>query len=146
VRLNIWDTAGQERFRAILKAYFRNAVGAILVFSLTDRASFDALGAGLADVHSLCAPNVAVLLVGNKCDLAADRVIGDAEACAFGGRHGLDYVETSACDSTNVTETFVRLATAMRESHCAAGDASRPASVPIAPEDPAGQAPAGGCC
>jgi small GTP-binding protein len=110
IKLNIWDTAGQEKFRSVSKAYFRNAVGAILVFSLTDRASFDALDSWLNDIHSLCSPNAAVLVVGNKSDLREDRVLSQTEAGTFSERHGIEYIETSAKEATNIEETFLRLA------------------------------------
>jgi small GTP-binding protein len=113
--LNIWDTAGQEKFRAVSKIYFRSAVGAILVFSLTDRTSFDALDDWLNDIHSLCAPNVDILLVGNKLDLREERVISQNEALSFSERHGIEFIETSAVQAVNISETFLRLARAIHD-------------------------------
>ena len=115
VKLNIWDTAGQEKFRSVSKAYFRNAVGAVLVYSLNDRDSFDDLGRWLNDLQSLAAPNCAIFAVGNKLDLKDQRVILSSEAEAFSERHGLEYFEMSALDSTNVEDTFVSLAKAIHE-------------------------------
>jgi len=110
VKLNIWDTAGQEKFRSVSKAYFRNAVGAILVFSITDRQSFDDLDHWLNDLQTLCLPNAAILLVGNKIDLVSERVILETEIESFRSRHGMEYFETSALDSKNVSDSFIRLA------------------------------------
>lgn len=115
VKLNIWDTAGQEKFRSVSKAYFRNAQGALLVFSLTDQKSFEALDGWLNDLQSLCTPNAVVLLLGNKSDLKDDRVVPNEEANAFATRHGLNYFETSALDASNIDEAFVRLATTITE-------------------------------
>jgi small GTP-binding protein len=115
LKLNIWDTAGQEKFRSVSKTYFRNAVGAIIVFSLTDRLSFDGLNDWLNDIHSLCAPNAIVLMVGNKLDLQEERVISHNEAIAFSERHGVEFFETSALDATNVAETFLRLARSIHD-------------------------------
>ena len=75
VKLQIWDTAGQERFRSIAKSYYRNAVGVILVYDITERKSFEELGSWLTDVHALCEPNAVIELVGNKTDLAAKRTV-----------------------------------------------------------------------
>jgi small GTP-binding protein len=111
IKLQIWDTAGQERFRAIAKAYFRNAVGGILVFDLTHRQSFDDLHLWISDLTALCAANAHVVLVGNKADLADAREIVEAEAQAFAQRYNLAYLETSAKTGANVAETVVRLAT-----------------------------------
>ena len=115
VKLNIWDTAGQEKFRSVSKAYFRNAVGAALVFSLTDKKSFEALDGWLNDLQSLCVHNAVILLIGNKLDLAEGRVVSGEDANVFAERHGLEYFETSALDATNVDEAFVRLAKSVYE-------------------------------
>lgn len=110
IKLNIWDTAGQEKFRAVSKAYFRNAVGAVLVFALNDRQSFDDIESWMNDVHTLCATNAMVLVVGNKADLKQERCVSESDAAAFAERHSIDYLETSALDGANIEETFVRLA------------------------------------
>lgn len=105
-RLQIWDTAGQERFRAIAKAYFRSAIGVMLVFDLTDRKSFDDLNGWLNDVHTHCDPNVVVTLIGNKSDLEDTRKVSESEARAFAELHQLQYLETSALDGSNVQLAF----------------------------------------
>jgi small GTP-binding protein len=110
VRLQIWDTAGQERFRAISKQYFRNSVGAILVFDLTNLSSFEALGLWLNDLQTHCLPNSYVLLVGNKADLVQERQVGSHEIKEFADRNQLETVETSALNGKGVKEAFTRLA------------------------------------
>jgi small GTP-binding protein len=113
LKLQIWDTAGQERFRSIAKAYFRSAVGVILVFDLTSRRSFDDLTHWLGDIHALCDPNAEVTLVGNKCDLADVRMVSPTEIEAFTTLHHLSYIETSAMAGQNVEEAFQRTAAAI---------------------------------
>jgi small GTP-binding protein len=151
IKLNIWDTAGQEKFRSVSKAYFRNAVGAVLVFSLTDRTSFDALDSWLNDIHTLCSPNTAVLVVGNKVDLREDRVLTETEAGTFSERHGIDYLETSAKEATNIEEVFLRLAKAIHDrvqkKEINGSFAVMPSPVALAPQaTPAATAAGGGCC
>ena len=109
IKLQIWDTAGQERFRSVSKAYFRNAVGAILVYDITNRSSFEELNNWLNDLNSLAAPNACIVLIGNKSDLTEERQIDEAEADAFAQRYGLTRLETSAKDGTGVKEAFARL-------------------------------------
>lgn len=109
IKLQIWDTAGQERFRSVSKAYFRNAVGAVLVYDLTNRSSFEELNTWLNDLNSLAAPNACIVLIGNKADLTDERQIEEAEADAFAQRYGLTRLETSAKDGTGVKEAFARL-------------------------------------
>ncbi|KAH0790223.1 Ras family protein [Histomonas meleagridis] len=110
VKLMIWDTAGQERFRAISKSYFRNAVGAILVFDITNLSSFDDLTSWLSDFQSLASPNAYVLLVGNKVDLEESRQVGAQQIKDFADRHHLEVLETSALRGKNIQEAFTRLA------------------------------------
>ena len=108
VKLQIWDTAGQEKFRSIAKSYFRHAVGVIMVYDITNRQSFDDLSFWLNDVHTLCDPNAAVTLIGNKLDLASSRAVTTSEATAFANTHQLIYLETSARGGDNVQEAFYR--------------------------------------
>ena len=110
VKMQIWDTAGQERFRSISKSYFRNAVGAILVFDISNLDSFDELAAWLGDLHSLCAVNAQILLVGNKSDLENERQVSQQKVKEFADEHHLEYIETSAKTGKNVVEAFTRLA------------------------------------
>ena len=111
IKLQIWDTAGQDRFRSVSKAYFRNALGAILMFDLTSKQSFDDLNVWINDLQSLCAPNAHIILIGNKLDLEDDRQIDSNEPQAFAQRYNLNYLETSAKDGNNVSEAFIRLGT-----------------------------------
>lgn len=113
VKLQIWDTAGQERFRSIAKAYFRSAIGVILVFDLTERKSFDDLNQWLSDIHALCDPNAVVTLIGNKLDLSSQRTITASEAENFASLHQLVYFETSALGGDNIQEAFQRTAAAI---------------------------------
>jgi small GTP-binding protein len=110
VKLQIWDTAVQERFRSIARAYYRNAVGVLLVFDVTDRKSFDVLPVWVSEIHALCDPNVIVQLIGNKSDRKSQRLVTIAEAEEFASQQKLQYIETSAKYGDNVTEAFVRVA------------------------------------
>jgi small GTP-binding protein len=117
VKLQIWDTAGQERFRSVSKAYFRNAAGAILVFDLTQRSTFEEVNVWINDLNTLCLPNAVILLVGNKTDLVDDRAVSDTEAQEWAKRYNLEYLETSAKTGDNVTDAFVRLGQAILRQH-----------------------------
>lgn len=110
VKLQIWDTAGLERFRSIATAYFRHAVGAVLVFDLTNSYSFKTLNKWINEITSLCAPNAYIVLVGNKNDLEGDRKVTEAEAQEFARRNNILYLETSAKTGSNIKVIFERLA------------------------------------
>jgi small GTP-binding protein len=109
VKLQIWDTAGQERFRSVSKAYFRNSLGALLVFDVGNHRSFEDLEGLFNDIRLYSHPNSFILLVGNKSDLE-EREVTESELTAFADRHHLDYMETSALLGVNITESFLRVA------------------------------------
>jgi small GTP-binding protein len=70
VKLQLWDTAGTERFRSVSRSYYRGAAGAILVYDISNSASFAQLQTFLNDARALASPHLTLLLVGNKADLA----------------------------------------------------------------------------
>ena len=111
IKLQLWDTAGQDRFRAIVRAYYRNAVGGLLVFDITNRESFANLGTWLEDAQRNAEPHKPVfILVGNKTDQEKHREVMKEDAVKFASQHGMDYFETSAKNGSNVEEVFHRLA------------------------------------
>jgi small GTP-binding protein len=75
IKLQLWDTAGTERFRSVSRSYYRGAAGAILVYDLTSHASFRSLQPFLNDARALASPNLSLMLVGNKLDLAEDSLV-----------------------------------------------------------------------
>ena len=111
VKLQLWDTAGQDRFRAIVRAYYRNAVGGLLVFDICNRESFANVGIWLEDALRNAEPHKPVfILVGNKTDQAKYREVTKEDALLFASQHGMDYYETSAKNGSNVEEVFHKLA------------------------------------
>ncbi|VDP06143.1 unnamed protein product [Soboliphyme baturini] len=88
VKLQIWDTAGQERFRSVTRSYYRGAAGALLVYDVTCRESFNALMQWLSDARSLASPHIVVLLIGNKKDLEERREVTFLEASQFAQENG----------------------------------------------------------
>ncbi|KAI9172217.1 GTP-binding ypt4 [Paramyrothecium foliicola] len=75
IKLQLWDTAGTERFRSVSRSYYRGAAGAILVYDITSHTSFRAIQPFLNDARALASPNLSLMLVGNKLDLASDALI-----------------------------------------------------------------------
>ena len=111
IKLQLWDTAGQDRFRAIVRAYYRNAVGGLLVFDICNRESFANVGTWLDDAQRNAEPHKPVfVLVGNKTDQAKYREVSRDDAVLFASQHGMDYYETSAKNGSNVEEVFHKLA------------------------------------
>jgi small GTP-binding protein len=144
VRLQIWDTAGQERFRAISKAYYRNAIGVLLVFDIADRKSFDELSTWLTDIRSLCDPNAIVQLIGNKADLVSERAVTLNEAEEFATHQHMQYLETSAKLGQNVRDAFIKVATSILTKGIK-NSAPAIGRSPLLNEKPAA-AESGSCC
>lgn len=107
IKLQIWDTAGQESFRSIARSYYRDAAGALLVFDVTRRETFNHLGRWLDEARQFASPNICITLVGNKADVTSKRQIDRAEAQAFADENGLSYVEASAKNADGVDEAFM---------------------------------------
>lgn len=107
IKLQIWDTAGQESFRSITRSYYRGAAGALLVYDITRRETFDHLLIWLEDARQHSNSNTTIMLIGNKSDLESKRAVSYAEGEAFANQHGLFFMETSAKTADNVEESFV---------------------------------------
>ncbi|KAL8268096.1 hypothetical protein R6Q59_001894 [Mikania micrantha] len=106
IKAQIWDTAGQERFRAVTSAYYRGAVGALLVYDISRRQTFHSIGRWLNELHTNSDMNVVAILVGNKSDLNEAREVSTEEGKLLAESEGLFFMETSALDSSNVTAAF----------------------------------------
>ncbi|KFD45440.1 hypothetical protein M513_13684 [Trichuris suis] len=107
IKLQIWDTAGQESFRSITRSYYRGAAGALLVYDITRRDTFNHLTTWLEDARQHSNSNMVIMLIGNKSDLEARRDVKREEGEAFAREHGLIFMETSAKTAANVEEAFI---------------------------------------
>jgi len=102
VRAQIWDTAGQERFRAFSSTYFQGANGAILVYDVTNRDSFESIPGWLEELDKhICLEETVLMLVGNKTDLDQLRQVRIEEAKEFAKQAGMFFMETSAKEGGN---------------------------------------------
>lgn len=119
MKLSLWDTAGQETYKSITRSYFRGASGALLVFDITRRSTFEAVTPWLHDLRQIAEENIVVVLVGNKSDLASASTVGDGAASDNKRQVTrqeaedwckqnkiMQYVETSAKSGENVERAF----------------------------------------
>nr|CAA67153.1 FSGTP1 [Fagus sylvatica] len=105
VKAQIWDTAGQERYRAITSAYYRGAVGALLVYDVTKPTTFEQVW--LKELRDHADSNIVIMLIGNKTDLKHSRAVRTEDAQGFMLRKkALSFIETSALKATNVEKAF----------------------------------------
>lgn len=105
-KVQIWDTAGQERFRTITTAYYRGAMGILLVYDVTNRSSFENMRQWLIQIQRHAHQNVQIIIIGNKIDLNTERQVEFVEGKEFADEKKLQFFETSAKTGINVEEAF----------------------------------------
>lgn len=109
MKLQIWDTAGQERYRTITTAYYRGAMGFILMYDVTNEESFNSVQDWVTQIKTYSWDNAQVILVGNKSDMEAERVVTYDRGKQLADQLGLEFFETSAKENINVKNVFERL-------------------------------------
>nr|KAF6444922.1 RAB3B, member RAS oncogene family [Molossus molossus] len=122
VKLQIWDTAGQERYRTITTAYYRGAMGFILMYDITNEESFNAVQDWATQIKTYSWDNAQVILVGNKCDMEEERVVPTEKGRLLAEQLGMyttrvcswfDFFEASAKENISVRQAFERLVDAI---------------------------------
>ncbi|KAH7549397.1 hypothetical protein ACOSP7_025841 [Xanthoceras sorbifolium] len=109
IKAQIWDTAGQERFRAITSSYYRGALGALLVYDITRRATFGNIKKWLKELREYSNSHMIIVLVGNKSDLSKNREVQEEEGKELAETEGLYFMETSALENLNVQDAFLQM-------------------------------------
>ncbi|XP_067871357.1 ras-related protein Rab-8B-like [Heterodontus francisci] len=110
IKLQIWDTAGHERFRTITSAYYRGAMGIMLVYDVTNEKSFDNVKSWIRDIEEHASSDVERMILGNKCDVNEKRQVSKEQGEKLAIDYGIKFLETSAKSSLNVEEAFITLA------------------------------------
>ncbi|KAM0870954.1 hypothetical protein ACQ4PT_039690 [Festuca glaucescens] len=155
VKAQIWDTAGQERYRAVTSAYYRGALGALLVYDITKRQSFDHIPRWLEELRGHADKNIVIMLVGNKSDLEDERAVSTEDAKEFAEKENLFFLETSAMQATNVENSFQTVLSEIFKIHSKKNIAADPKVNGAAPSlagkkvlvpGPAQEIPKSKCC
>ena len=107
VKIQIWDTAGQEAFQAITRTYYKGAIGALLVYDITRKETFDHINKWLNEVKLNGSKDICCILIGNKKDLEEQRQVKYEEGKKLAEDNNLLFLETSAKTAENVQESFV---------------------------------------
>ncbi|CAH1111270.1 unnamed protein product [Psylliodes chrysocephalus] len=110
IKLQIWDTAGQERFRTITTAYYRGAMGIMLVYDITNEKSFENIKNWIRNIEENASADVEKMLLGNKCELEEKRQVSKERGEQLAIEYGIKFIETSAKASIRVEEAFYTLA------------------------------------
>jgi Rab family protein len=110
VKAQIWDTAGQEKYRSITRAHYRRAVGALLVYDVSNDRSFQNAKKWIEDLRDHAEPGIIIMLVGNKTDLSDrnpnGRKVPSETARTFAVTNSLLFEETSAITMSRIKEAF----------------------------------------
>ncbi|EST07614.1 Small GTPase superfamily [Kalmanozyma brasiliensis GHG001] len=155
VKAQIWDTAGQERYRAITSAYYRGAVGALLVYDIAKHPTYVNVSRWLKELRDHADSNIVIMLVGNKSDLRHLRAVPTEEAKAFAAENNLSFIETSALDASNVEQAFQNILTEIyrivsNKALQSSDDVIKPSggeTITVQPSaDDGGQTKKNGCC
>ncbi|KAL8158521.1 hypothetical protein V2J09_000058 [Rumex salicifolius] len=154
VKAQIWDTAGQERYRAITSAYYRGAVGALLVYDVTRQVTFENIERWLKELRDHTDSSIVIMLVGNKADLRHLRAVSTEDATTFAENEKTFFMETSALESLNVENAFTEVLTQIYRvaSKRALETGDDPASVPkgqtinVGSKDDVSAVKNSGCC
>ena len=103
--LNVWDTAGEEKYHAMAPIFYRGAQGAVVIFDVTNRETFNRATKWFKELSEFAEGNPKIILVGNKIDLP-NRVITNEEASSLAHKYRCNFLEVSALLGTNVDEVF----------------------------------------
>ncbi|XP_009631718.1 ras-related protein RABA1f-like [Nicotiana tomentosiformis] len=154
VKAQIWDTAGQERYRAITSAYYRGAVGALLVYDVTRHVTFENVERWLKELRDHTDSSIVIMLVGNKADLRHLRAVSTEDAKTFAEKESTFFMETSALESMNVDNAFTEVLTQIHRvvSRKALEVGDDPAALPkgqtinVGGKDDVSEVKKAGCC
>ncbi|KAH7113979.1 small GTPase superfamily [Dactylonectria estremocensis] len=110
IKLQIWDTAGQERFRTITSSYYRGAMGALLVYDVTDERSFQNISTWNAEIARNAGEGINKILIGNNSDLVESRVVLSERGQELANKLGIPFLEVSSKLNINIDQAFYSLA------------------------------------
>ena len=105
-KIELWDTAGQERYKSITAVYYKGAKGALIVYDITSKNSFDNIDKWLDEIRNKSSNDIKLMIIGNKTDLKQFREVSNEQALEKARALSIPLMETSALDSFNVKEAF----------------------------------------
>jgi len=105
VSAQIWDLGGQDSFKSLRNLYLEGANGALVIFDVTKKKSFENLIEWITSFKG-ARGDQPLILIGNKCDLKDQMKIKEKEAANFAKSYKMDLLLTSAKTGDNVENAF----------------------------------------
>ena len=106
IKAQIWDTAGQEKYKSITGAYFKGSKGALVVYDITQKSTYESLEKWINDLKSAGDPKITIILIGNKSDLEENRQVSKEQGEEKAKSFGCAFLETSALSGDNIDKAF----------------------------------------
>ena len=106
IKIQIWDTAGQEKYKSVSTIYYKGAKGALLVYDISRKETFNNLNRWINEIKNNSDENINILLIGNKCDLEEGRQISQEEAFEKAKEINAGFLEVSALQAVNIEKAF----------------------------------------
>ncbi|KAH3763016.1 small GTPase superfamily [Pelomyxa schiedti] len=116
--VHLLDLVGEEEHSVMRGVYLNNAQGFVIMYSITDKSSFDSLNTCRERIlHSKGVASIPCVLVGNKVDLESERQVTAAEATALAASWNVPFFETSARIRVHVDESFYEMVREIRRAN-----------------------------
>ena len=109
IKLQIWDTAGQERYKSITSAYYKGSKGALVVYDISRKGTFENVDKWIEELKANGSEDVLIMLVGNKSDLEDKREVKTEDVIKKAEQFKVAFCETSALDGKNIDHAFDNL-------------------------------------
>ena len=144
VRLQIWDTAGQERYRAMTPMYYRGAQVALVVYSVDNLESFQAIDQWIESLRESADPNIIIFIAGNKADLEDSRAVTLQQGEDTAKKYGAHFAEVSAKTGMGVEDLFTDIANTFLEKNSKETATTTQTGIDI--KESSGSKKGKGCC
>jgi len=109
IHIQLWDTAGQEKYKAITKNLFLKVMGALIIYDITNEASYNNLKSWVKLIKEECGKHMQLIILGNKSDLNDQRKISKDEAINYAKEQNIEYIETSSKTGENVKKAVTMI-------------------------------------
>ena len=116
IHIQLWDTAGQEKYKAITKNLFLKVMGALIIYDITNEASYNNLKSWVKLIKEECGKHMQLIILGNKSDLNDQRKISKDEAINYAKEQNIEYIETSSKTGENVKKAVTMICESILEN------------------------------